>query len=53
MADFSHTHGTLVRGGLPTDQFILQVDLNHFAHQAVGCAAYGGNLLQDRQTGFA
>lgn len=53
MADLSHAHSSLVWCCLPTDQFIFQVDLNHFAHQTIGCAAYGGNLLQDRQAWFA
>ena len=53
MADFSHAHGTLVWRSFPADQLVFQMDLNHFAHQAIGCTAHGGNLLQDSQTRFA
>ena len=53
MADLSHAHSSLVWCCLPTDQFIFQVDLNHFAHQTICSTAHSGDLLQDGQTGFA
>ncbi len=53
MADFCHPHCTLVGGSLTSDQLIFQVNFNHFAHQPIGCAAHGGDLLQNCDAGFA
>lgn len=53
MADFRHTNGTLIRRGVPRYQLIFEVNFNHFAHQAIGSPAHGGNLLQDGQAGVA
>lgn len=53
MADFRHANGTLIRRGFPRYQLIFEVNFNHFAHQAIGSPAHGGNLLEDGQTGGA
>ena len=53
MADFCHAHGSLIRRGFPRYQLIFEVNFDHFAHQAIGSTAHGGNLLQDGQTGVA
>jgi hypothetical protein len=53
MADFCHPNCPLIRGCLPRHQLIFEVNFDHFAHQAIGSTAHGGNLLQDSQTGIA
>lgn len=53
MTDLCHSRGPLVRGGLAANQLVLQVDLHHFAHQAICRTANRGNLLQDCHAGFA
>ncbi len=53
MADFCHAYGSLIRRGFPRHQLIFEVNFNHFAHQAIGSPAHGGDLLQDGQTGIA
>ncbi len=46
MTDLCHSRGPLLRGGVAADQLVLQVDLHHFAHQAVRRPANRGDLLQ-------
>ncbi len=53
MTDFRHAHCPLIGSGVASDQFIFEVNFNHFAHQAVGCAANGGDLLQNRDARLA
>lgn len=53
MTDLCHSRGPLVRGGLAANQLVLQVDLHHFAHQAICRPANRSNLLQDCHAGFA
>lgn len=53
MADFCHAHGSLIRRCLSRHQLIFEMNFYHFAHQAIGSTAHGGNLLQDSQTGIA
>ncbi len=53
MADFRHPHGSLIRRCVSRHQLVFEMNFNHFAHQAIGSAAHGGNLLQDGQTGVA
>ncbi len=47
MTDLCHSRGPLLRGGVAADQLVLQVDLHHFAHQAVRRPANRGDLLQN------
>lgn len=53
MTDLCHSRGPLLRGGVAADQLVLQVDLHHFAHQAVRRPANRGDLLQNSHTGLA
>ena len=53
MADFRHSGRALIRGRFAADQLILEMNFDHFAHQAVGRPADGGNLLQNRHAGLA
>ena len=53
MTDFRHSGRSLIRGRFAADQLVLQVDLHHFAHQAVRRPANRGDLLQNSHTGLA
>ena len=53
MADFRHAYGSLIRRCVSRHQLVFEMYFNHFAHQAIGSATHGGNLLQDGQTGVA
>lgn len=53
MTDLCHSRGPLLRGGVAADQLVLQVDLHHFAHQAIRRPANRGDLLQNSHTGLA
>jgi hypothetical protein len=53
MADFRHPNCPLIRGCLPRHQLIFEVNFDHFAHQAIGSAAHGGDLLQYGKAGIA
>ena len=53
MADFRHSGGPLIGRCFTADQFIFQVNFNHFSHQTVSRAANRGNLLQNGHAGFS
>ncbi|VFS86742.1 Uncharacterised protein [Kluyvera cryocrescens] len=52
MTDFRHAQSALIRRCFSAHQLVFEMHLNHFAHQAVGCSANRGDLLQDSQAGF-